>query len=72
MRHIYQDRKWLFDNPTNMIKSIGGWDNMMNEQFYKYSMTKLNNQKINTLNISFNKFLNSDYQSISIEDTSKI
>ena len=63
---------WGDGGHANMIKSIGGWDNMMNEQFYKYSMTKLNNQKINTLNISFNKFLNSDYQSISIEDTSKI
>tara|TARA_B100000795_G_scaffold270073_2_gene262512 strand:+ start:9477 stop:11099 length:1623 start_codon:yes stop_codon:yes gene_type:complete len=72
MRNIYPDRKWLFDNPKNMIKSIGGWDNMMNEQFYKYSMTKINNQKINTLYASFNKFLDSNYQTINIEDTSKI
>jgi len=45
---------------------------MMNEQFYKYSMTKINNQKINTLYASFNKFLDSNYQTINIEDTSKI
>ena len=72
MRHLYQDEKWLFNNPKDMIKSIGGWDNKMNEQFYEYTMKKLNNKKIQNINYSFNKFLKSNYQTITIEDTSNI
>ena len=45
MRHIYQDRNWLFDNPSDMISNIGGWDNMMNENFYKYAIMKINKKK---------------------------
>ena len=72
MRHLYQDEKWLFNSPTDMIKSIGGWDNKMNVQFYEYSMKKLNDKKIQDINYSFNKFLKSNYQTITIEDTSNI
>ena len=72
MRHIYQDRNWLFDNPSDMISNIGGWDNMMNENFYKYAIMKINKKKIDNLSKSFENFLNSKYQSITIKDTSKI
>ena len=48
MRHIYQDRNWLFDNPSDMISNIGGWDNMMNENFYKYAIMKINKKKLIT------------------------
>ncbi len=72
MRHLYQDRRWLFDDPADMIKKIGGWDNMMNENFYKYAILTLNKNKINDLNKAFKNFLNSNYQSITIKDTSKI
>ena len=72
MRHLYQDRKWLFDDPIDMIKQIDGWDNMMNENFYKYAITKLNRKKIDNLNITFGNFLNSNYQSLTIKDSSKI
>ncbi len=72
MRHLYQDRKWLFDDPIDMIKQIDGWDNMMNENFYKYAITKLNRKKIDNLNKTFGNFLNSNYQSLTIKDSSKI
>ena len=72
MRHLYQDRKWLFDDPIDMIKKIGGWDNMMNENFYEYAICKLNQKKISNINKTFENFLNSSYQSVTIKDSSKI
>lgn len=72
MRHLFQDRKWLFSSPETMIKKIGGWDNMMNEQFYDYCIKKINKSKINEIYNSFDKFLVSDYQSLSIEDTGNL
>ncbi len=72
MRYLYIDRNWLFNDQDKMVKSIGGWDNMMNENFYEYSMKILNSKKINSLNVSFNNFLKSNYQSLNIEDTKKI
>ena len=71
MRYLYIDRNWLFNDQDKMVKSIGGWDNMMNENFYEYSMKILNSKKISSLNVSFNNFLKSNYQSLNIEDTKK-
>jgi len=72
MRHLFQDRKWLFSKPDEMIKKIGGWDNMMKEQFYDYFIKNVNKSKINQIYNSFEKFILSDYQSLSIEDSNKI
>lgn len=72
MRHLYQDKKWLIDDPENMIKSIGGWDNMMKEEFYEYMMKSLDEQKIKKIHLFFKNFLKSNYQSINIQDTSRI
>ena len=72
MRHLYQDRKWLFDDPIDLIKKIGGWDNMMSENFYKYAICKLNQKKISNINKTFENFLSSSYQSVTIKDSSKI
>ena len=72
MRHLYQDRRWLFDNPIDMIKQIGGWDNMMSENFYRYAICKLNQKKIYDINKTFENFLSSSYQSVTITDSSKI
>ncbi len=72
MRYLYQDRNWLFDDLDKMIKYIGGWDNMMNENFYHYSMKVLTPKKINSIYKSFDRFIKSDYQSITIKDTKKI
>ena len=71
MRYLYQDRNWLFDDLNEMIKCIGGWDNMMNENFYDYSMKILTPKKINSIYKSFDNFIKSDYQSITVKDTKK-
>jgi hypothetical protein len=55
-----------------MIKSIGGWDNMMKEEFYEYMMKSLDEQKIKKIHLFFKNFLKSNYQSINIQDTSRI
>ena len=72
MRNLYQDKKWLIDNPDQMVRSIGGWDNMYTENFYEYIMNTLDSNKIETMDKKFEKFLNSKYQSLSIEDSSRI
>ncbi len=72
MRHLYQDRNWLFNDMNKMINSIGGWDNMMSEYFYEYSMKNLNIKKINSIYSSFENFIKSDYQSLTIMDTGKL
>ena len=54
------------------MKKIGGWDNMMNENFYEYVICKLNQKKISNINKTFENFLNSSYQSVTIKDSSKI
>ena len=72
MRNLYQDKKWLIDNPDQMVQSIGGWDNMYTENFYEYIMNTLDSNKIETMDKKFEKFLNSKYQSLSIEDSSRI
>lgn len=71
MRFLYQDRNWLFDKNSKMVSSIGGWDNLMSEKFYKYSMENINEKKILKLDETFENFLKSNYQSISILDTEK-
>ena len=72
MRHLYQDRNWLFDDMNKMINSIGGWDNLMSEYFYEYSINNLNFKKIRSIYHSFESFIKSDYQSLTIEDTNKV
>jgi len=69
---VVVDKKWLIEDPENMIKSIGGWDNMMKEEFYEYMMKSLDEQRIKKIYIFFKNFLKSNYQSINIEDTSRI
>ena len=49
MRNLYQDKKWLIDNPDQMVRSIGGWDNMYTENFYEYIMNTLDSNKIETM-----------------------
>ena len=46
MRNLYQDKKWLIDNPDQMVRSIGGWDNMYTENFYEYIMNTLDSNKM--------------------------
>ncbi len=72
MRNFYQDKKWLIDNPNKMVNSIGGWDNMYKEEFYEYIMNYLGSNKIKKINEMFKSFINSGYQTLSIEDSSKI
>ena len=55
-----------------MVLSIGGWDNIYTYNFYEYVMNTLDSNKIELMDKKFEKFLNSKYQSLSIEDSSRI
>ena len=45
---------------------------MMKEEFYEYMMKSLDEQKIKKIHLFFKNFLKSNYQSINIQDTSRI
>ena len=60
MRHLYLDKNWLFTEIDNMIKFVGGFDNIWSYKLYNYYLINFKKKKHNSIFNQVENFIESN------------
>ncbi len=71
MRHIFADRDWLIKDRNDMLKVIGGYDNLFTYRMYKYWLNKFDKKHHDEIFRKVKNFVNSKDVCINIINSGK-